>query len=254
MERLTSRKNPLIVHMRALGADKSYRHAHGEFLCDGTKLLGEALRWGAEITALLWASDPVEALACPVQFRVDQSLLDYVSPLKNAADVVFSVRIRPWDDAAPGRTLVLETIQDPGNLGTILRTANALNIDTVVLTGSCADVYNPKTIRATMGAVFRQRWLEMDLDALRAYLSANGMKLYGAALSDASRDVREVDLHDAAIAVGSEGQGLSRPLLSLCAGEVIIPMNPQCESLNAAVAAAILMWELSKGRGTQAHV
>ena len=67
MERLTSRKNPLIAHMRALGADKSYRHAHGEFLCDGTKLLGEALRWGAEITALLWASDPVEALACPVQ-------------------------------------------------------------------------------------------------------------------------------------------------------------------------------------------
>ena len=249
-ERLTSRKNPLIAHLRRLGADRAYRHESGEFLCDGEKLLNEALRWGAEITAVLWSGEPALSVDCPAQYTADKALLDYVSPLKSAASVLFSVRMKTWDDAEPGKTLVLETIQDPGNLGTILRTANALGIDTVVLTGACADVYNPKTIRAGMGAVFRQRWLELDRAAMKAYLDAHGLRLYGAALSERSADLRSVDLRSAAVAVGSEGQGLSAELLSMCAGELIIPMNAQCESLNAAVAAAIIMWELGKAEGS----
>lgn len=249
MERLTSRKNPLIVHLRALGADRTYRREKGEFLCDGGKLLAEAVQWGAEITAALWSEAPTLELDCP-QYQADRELLDYVSPLKHASSVVFSVRMKPAEAAAaPGRTLVLETIQDPGNLGTILRTANALNVDTVILTGDCADVYNPKTVRAGMGACFRQRWLEMDRDTLRTYLADEGLKLYGAALSDRSADIRALSLENAAVAIGSEGQGLSAELLAMCDGELIIPMNPQCESLNASVAAAIIMWELTKFKG-----
>ena len=246
MERLTSRKNPLIVHLRALGAERAYRRERGEYLCDGEKLLEEAVKWGAPVTAALWSGEPTLALDCP-QYRADRALLDYVSPLKSAASVVFSVRMKPRNVEAPGRTLVLETIQDPGNLGTILRTANALGMDTVILTGDCADVYNPKTVRASMGALFRQRWLEMDRAALRDYLDRQGMKLYGAALSERSADLRTAALENAAVAIGSEGQGLSGELLAMCDGEIIIPMNPQCESLNAAVAAAIIMWELTKG-------
>lgn len=249
MERLTSRKNPLIAHLRRLGIDRAYRHESGEFLCDGAKLLTEALRWGAEITAVLWSGEATPVPGCPQQYGADQALLDYVSPLKSAASVVFSVRMKTWDAAAPGKTLVLETIQDPGNLGTILRTANALGIDTVILTGECADVYNPKTVRAGMGAVFRQRTLAMERPAMKAYLDANGLRLYGAALSERSTDLRTLDLRHAAVAIGSEGQGLSAELLSLCDGELIIPMNAQCESLNAAVAAAIIMWELGKAEG-----
>jgi TrmH family RNA methyltransferase len=246
MERLTSRKNPLISHLRRLGADRAYRRECGEFLCDGKKLLHEAVRWGAEITAVLWDGEPAVQLDCPAQYTADKALLDYVSPLKNAASVLFSVRVKTWDDRQPGKTLVLETVQDPGNLGTILRTANALGIDTVILTGRCADVYNPKTVRAGMGAVFRQRVLELDRAAMSDYLNAHGLRLYGAALSERSTDLRRVDLRQTAVAVGSEGQGLSDELLAMCAGELIIPMNAQCESLNAAVAAAIIMWELAK--------
>lgn len=250
MERLTSRKNPLIAHLRRLGSDRAYRQESGEYLCDGAKLLTEALRWGAEITAVLWSSEATMMIpGCPQQYSADQALLDYVSPLKSAASVVFSVRMKTWDAAAPGKTLVLETIQDPGNLGTILRTANALGIDTVILTGECADVYNPKTVRAGMGAVFRQRTLAMERPAMKAYLDAHGLRLYGAALSERSTDLRTLDLRHAAVAIGSEGQGLSAELLSLCDGELIIPMNAQCESLNAAVAAAIIMWELGKAEG-----
>lgn len=248
MEKLTSRKNPLIAHLRQLGADRAYRRQQGAYLCDGVKLLREALRWEAEITAVLW-SEPPEAplpgLDAP-QYLVPQSLLDYVSPLKSAAGVLFSVRIRPWPAAEPGRTLVLETIQDPGNLGTILRTANALDMDTVILTGDCADVYNPKTVRATMGAVFRQRVYELPLDRLRPYLTEHGLRLYGAALSDSAVSIRQLSLEGTAVAIGSEGRGLSPALLSLCDGQLIIPMNPRCESLNAAVAAAIVMWELTR--------
>ena len=196
---------------------------------------------------MLWSGEIRDVPGCKAQYRVDRELLDYVSPLKSSASVLFSARCRKWDAANPGRTLVLETIQDPGNLGTILRTANALRIGTVILTGQCADVYNPKTIRAGMGAVFRQRWLEMDLPQLGAYLRDNGLRLYGAALSERSEDIRTVDLNAGAIAIGSEGQGLSEQLLEQCDGMLIIPMDPQCESLNAAVAAAIIMWEMGKG-------
>lgn len=246
MESLTSRKNPIITHMKSLGADRAYRSEHGEFLCDGVKLLREALLWNAEITAVLWAEEPgIDGISAP-QYRVPKDLLEYVSPLKSAAGVVFSAKMKPWPLTAPDRTLVAETIQDPGNLGTILRTANALNMDTVILTGDCADVYNPKTVRATMGAVFRQRFYEMDRSSVRAYLDEHGMKLYGAALSEASVDIRALDLSRTAVAVGSEGQGLSAELLSMCDGELIIPMSAQCESLNAAVAAAIVMWELTR--------
>ena len=247
MEKLTSRKNPLIAHLRLLGADRAYRRSCGEFLCDGVKLLREALLWHAEITAVLWAEapDPSLEIHAPA-YQVPRELLDYVSPLKSAAGVVFSVRMGTQTPAAPGRTLVLETIQDPGNLGTILRTANALNMDTVILTGDCADVYNPKTVRATMGAVFRQRFYEMPLEELADYLRAHGLRLYGAALSDSAVSIRELALEQAAVAIGSEGRGLSPELLEKCDGQLIIPMDPRCESLNAAVAAAIVMWELTR--------
>ena len=232
--------------MRALGTDRAYRHEQQEFLCDGIKLLKEALLWNAEITAILWSSEPSLTVDCPVQYCVSDELLNYVSPLKNAAGVIFSVKMKPWPLSEPGKTLVLETIQDPGNLGTILRTANALNMDTVILTGDCADVYNPKTIRASMGAVFRQRFYSMPRSELRAYLDDYQIKLYGAALSEKSVDIRSVNVDHLAIAIGSEGKGLSEDMLALCDGELIIPMNAQCESLNAAIAAAIVMWELTR--------
>ena len=246
MEKLTSRKNPIISRLRALGADKEFRSTEGEFLCDGTKLLREALLWDAEITTVLWADEPCADIPGAVQYRVPQELLDYVSPMKNPAGVVFAVRMKQRTLEVPGKTLVLETIQDPGNLGTILRTANALGMDTVILTGDCADVYNPKGVRATMGAVFRQRFYVMGRRELRDYLTKYGMKLCGAALSERAADIRSIDLADTAVAIGSEGQGLSREFLDLCDGELIIPMNAQCESLNAGIAAAIVMWELTR--------
>lgn len=250
MEALSSRQNKIIAHVRKLGADKAYRHSCGEAVCDGLKLLKEALMWNMEIGLVLWSGEPELELPESVrQYRVPEQLLDYASPLKNSHGPLFTFRMPLWNMSAPGRALVLETVQDPGNLGTVLRTANALSMDSVILTGDCADIYNPKTIRAAMGAVFRQRVFVMERSRLRGWLDEHGTKLYGAALSDQSRDIRELSLENAAVAIGSEGKGLSPELLSLCDGQLIIPMNEACESLNAGVAAAIVMWELTRDRG-----
>lgn len=233
--------------MRRLSNDGSYRAEQGEFLCDGQKLLDEALSFGAEVTAILWKDKPPErTYSCQKQFWAMKEIYDYASPMENSPGPLFSVKMRPVDsDFDPaGGVIILEGVQDPGNVGTVIRTANAFEIPAVVLTGGCADRYNPKTVRATMGAVFRQRVLQIALEALPAFLKEKGLKLYGAALSDKARDLRQVCLDAAAVAVGSEGRGLSRELLGMCDGEIIIPMNPNSESLNAAVAASVLMWEM----------
>lgn len=246
MEKLSSRQNKIIVHLRRLGSDRAYRRECSQYVCDGEKLLREAVRWGAEIKTAVWCSEPTVRLPdTAAQYSASRELLDYATALKNCPGVLFTVEQKRWEPAAPGRTLVLETIQDPGNLGTILRTANALGMDTVILTGQCADLYNPKTVRSAMGALFRQRVYELSREEMRTYLTENGLRLYGAALSDSAADIRALSLENVAVAIGSEGSGLSPELLKLCDEQLIIPMNPACESLNAAVAAAIVMWELT---------
>ena len=144
------------------------------------------------------------------------------------------------------KVLALEAVQDPGNVGTVLRTADAFGIDLVVLLDGCADLYAPKTVRAAMGAVFRQPAIVMDREAFVSFCRGQNLPLYGAALSSRAQDLRKLDLSRAAVVIGSEGQGLSRTMLDACDGELIIPMTGEAESLNAAVAAAIVMWEMQR--------
>ena len=203
---------------------------------------------GAEILSVLWKEGgALSEIDCPVQAVAPAELFDYASAMKNSPGPLFTVRIP--DDPEDGEienAIILENVQDPGNVGTVLRTASAFCIGAVVLTGDCADLYGPKTVRATMGAIFRQRVLRLERDELGAWLEKHGLSLYGAALSKGAQDLRELDLGHAAVAVGSEGRGLSPELLALCRGEVIIPMDARSESLNAAVAAALLMWEMNR--------
>ena len=249
METLSSRKNAYIRHLRELAADGAYRRETGEYLCDGLKTLREALRFGAEVRSVLWKErgEAVEGLNCPKQYLAPAELFDYASPMKNSPGPLFCVAIPEEKELPPLQSaLVLENVQDPGNVGTVVRTANAFGIGAVILVGACADLYQPKTARATMGAIFRQRVLQMDLEALCELLKQQGLPLYGAALDERAKDIRTLDLHHVALAVGSEGQGLSRELLARCAETVIIPMRPESESLNAAVAASVLMWEIAR--------
>lgn len=241
MEILRSRQNDTVRYFRALASDGALRRERKEFICVGEKLLREAQSAGAEISMLLW-TQAVDGLPCRL---VSPELLDYVSPLQHAQGPVFTVKMRDRTDRPIRRALVLENVQDPGNVGTVLRTADALGMDRVVLCGACADPWNPKTVRSTMGAIFRQDFVQTELDGLSAAVS--GLPLYGAALTEAAVDIRQLPSTDCAIVIGNEGKGLSRELLDRCEGQVIIPMRPCAESLNAAVAASICMWELVRG-------
>ena len=239
MEIIRSRQNDLIKRFIALGSDAKARQKAGEYLCAGDKLLGEALASGAEVVCTL-AAEPIDA---PGLRLVTPELLKAVSPLQNSPGPVFSVRMRPLPPPeALRRVLVLENVQDPGNVGTVLRTADAFGIDLVILCGACADPYNPKTVRASMGAIFRQPAVKTELAGLRPLLG--GLPLYGAALALDAADIRSLPKEHIAVAVGNEGKGLTEGLLALCEGTAVIPMRPQAESLNAGVAAAVVMWEM----------
>ena len=246
MESITSRKNSIIRRLRSLGKERNLRQEEGFFVGDGEKLLREAIASGAQVETVLWAGKPAFSLPASVrQLIAPAELVEYVTALSKSSGPVFTVKIPERKlPERPNRVLVLETVQDPGNVGTVLRTANALGADLVLLTGACADLYSPKTVRATMGAIFRQPVLECTHEEMKALLERWGLPLYGAALTDTARDLREVPLSRAAVAVGSEGRGLSQDLLDLCDGQIIIPMRPESESLNAAVAASVILWEM----------
>ena len=249
LQELTSRKNATIVRLRALAADGAFRRAEGEYLCDGEKLLFEALEKGAQLRCVLWKEKArtLPGLADVPQFVAPAELFDYASPMKNSPGPLFTLAIPP-EEAEPAfeRAILLENVQDPGNVGTLLRTAAAMGVGTAILCGACADPYSPKAARATMGAIFRERLLRLNVGEAAALARKNGLPLYGAALSERARDVRTVDLRRAVVAVGSEGRGLTPELLALCDGEVIIPMEAGSESLNAAIAGSILLWEMTR--------
>lgn len=255
METITSRSNPLCVHFRKLASSRSYREETGEFLCDSPKLLREAELWGAPILALLCTEEaglPVPLERIPRAAKVSESVMRSVSPMETPQGVVFSCRA--GGDRPPERLerdgrmryLVLDGVQDPGNVGTILRTADAFGAGVFLLPG-CADIYNPKTVRAGMGVHFRRQIYRCTLEELTALLEEAGLPLYGAALGEDTADVRTVDLRRCAMAVGSEGRGLSEKVLAACERTIRIPMDGGCESLNAASAASVLLWEAARG-------
>lgn len=241
MEIIRSRQNELIKYFISLGSDGKSRQTAGEYICVGDKLLREALSSGAEIGCVL-AAEEYDGLNCRL---VTPELLKAVSPLQNSPGPVFTVKMRPIPAAAAlNRVIVLENVQDPGNVGTVLRTADAFGMDAVVLCGACADPYNPKTVRASMGAIFRQAVVKTDVTGLGEVLG--DLPLYGAALAEGAMDIRQLPKSGLAVAIGNEGQGLTEELLEKCAGKTIIPMRPCAESLNAGVAAAVAMWEMTR--------
>lgn len=244
-ERITSRKNPLLQQVKRLLASKRERESVGLFAADGTKLLAEAVRYCAGLDTVI-LSDGVEA-EVPEQvrlIRVPEDVMASISPMAAPQGAVFLCRLpqQPRFTPVPGM-LLLDGIQDPGNLGTILRTADALDVPVALLEG-CADPYSHKVVRASMGAVFRMPVASVTWEAAQAHFIQAGIPVTVTALSDRAVDIRSADLGAMAVVIGSEGQGVRPEILAAADKQLIIPMNPHCESLNAAVAAAIAMWQM----------
>ena len=251
METITSRQNPLCTHLRKLSSSAAYRRQCGEFLCDSPKLLQEALLWGSELhTVVVTAGTEAPPLPKGVRLvEVPADVMRSVSPMETPQGTLFicAIHTEPLPEMLAGRRyVVLDTLQDPGNVGTILRTADAFHADGMFLVNGCADLYNPKTLRATMGAVFRCPVWTVGVEELSALLKRSGIPLYGAALREDTLDARQADYSRCAIAIGSEGRGLTDAVLAVCDRTIKIPMSEHCESLNAAAAATVLLWEAAR--------
>ena len=249
VETITSRTNALCTHIRKLASSASYRKEKNEFLCDSPKLLKEALLWGGEILCVVFTEGMVLP-QLPSSVRavcVPGDLMESISPMRAPQGVLFTCRmaVETLPEILPGKHYaVLDGVQDPGNVGTILRSLDAFDADGLILLTGCADLYNPKTVRATMGALFRRKVWNCTAAELKETLVRSRMPLYGAALREDTVDAREADYSCAAVAIGSEGRGLSEEVLAMCDRTIRIPMSERCESLNAAIAASVLLWEM----------
>ena len=246
-QRITARKNPLLQQVRKLLTSRKEREATGLFVADGTKLLQEAVRWYPGLDTVILADGVDAQLPDRVRvIRVPQEVMASISPMETPQGALFLCRLPEKKEFIPQKgMLILDGIQDPGNLGTILRTANALQIKVVLLEG-CADPYNHKTVRASMGAVFRDPPAQATWQQVKAACEEAGICIGVTALSETAKDLRQWPLKDMAVVIGSEGQGVRKEILESAGAQLIIPMDPRCESLNAAVAAAIVMWQMTQ--------
>ena len=172
--------------------------------------------------------------------------MESISPMASPQGALFLCRFPEKKKFAPvPGMLLLDGIQDPGNIGTILRTADALDVPVVLLEG-CADPYSHKVVRSSMGAVFRTHVIQSNWETVKKACDDAGIAIGVTALSDRAKDLRQSDLKSMAVVIGSEGQGVRKEILESAGAELIIPMNPHCESLNAAVAATIVMWQMKQ--------
>ena len=246
-QRITARKNPLIQQIRRLLSSRKERETSGLFVSDGIKLLSEAVRWCPGLDTVI-LSDGVEAdVPESVRLiRVPEEIMAYISPMQTPQGALFLCRLPEKRQFIPcPGMLLLDGIQDPGNLGTILRTADALDIPVALLEG-CADPFSHKVVRSSMGAVFRRDILQTTWDIAGKACAAAGIPVAVTALSQRAEDLRKASLENMAVVIGSEGRGVRQEILDSADKELIIPMNPHCESLNAAIAAAIVMWQMKQ--------
>lgn len=269
---ITSRQNPTVARAARLD-QKKYRDAEGCFLIHGIKLAEEALCCGVEIELILIREDAAARAASALDraargrdvraILLGEGAFAKISPEKSPDGVICVakaldkfhkfVTIKKGEPIAePGeRLLLLESLRDPGNLGTVLRSAAAFGVDLVVLSADCAELYNPRTLRAGMGAIFKLPTVRTDdLPAAIAALRADGRRIWAAALNAAAARLDALELAEGdCFLIGNEGHGLSAAAIEAADGAVFIPMRAHTESLNAAAAAAVCLWEQARRFG-----
>lgn len=258
-ERIVSKDNKLLRSVSKLASSGKYRRETGLYVCEGLKLLKEALRDGVEIGALVWDEEDfsrvsrdepelaaaLEALQCR-KALVPGSVYSRVSTLENYTGPIFACRIPDGGELVRGCYIALDGVQDPGNIGTVLRTAEAFGIDGVILLEDCADVFQPKCVRAAMGSLFRQKVFHMSASDMFARARFMSLPVFAAALYGEAQIVGQTDLSQCIVIIGSEGRGVRPENIENSDAGLFIPMQGRTESLNAAVAASVIMWEMRK--------
>lgn len=221
---------------------KKYRDKSGKFIVEGMHLVLEAYKRGI-VEEVILEQDEVLPLDVPIIY-VSKEVIGKISTLDHPINVLALCHKIPEQEKLGDRVLLLDDIQDPGNLGTIIRSAVAFDIDTIILSEKTVDLYNPKVVRATQGMLFHINILRRDLKRVIEELKDEQIPIYGTRV-EYGDDVRNIRNHASyALVVGNEGQGVSDEIAELCDANLFIEMNSDVESLNVGVATSILLYEL----------
>lgn len=261
---VTSKDNQWVKEWRRLNDSAKYRRETGLFAIEGARLCGDAVRSRVELKAVLYT-----ASALAVYGNVVESLL---AAADNAVEISPELSRHMSDTINPqgvfciakmldnsliidkiniiGTYSALEDIQDPGNMGTVIRTAEALGIDGILLSDGCCDIYNPKVLRASMGGVFRMPLMQVgDMAQAVVALQEKGLTAFACVVDADATPITAAGMGKGSVAlIGNEGNGLRADTVAVCKRRVTIPMTGRAESLNASMAAGIILWEMARGK------
>lgn len=272
MLEITSADNPKIKLYRKLASEKKHRRESGLFTLEGTRLVADAIAENAKLQAVFVTESCFEkisrgetavrreALEFPANsdgktetevFLIPDGIGEKMSSTDNSQGI-FAVcgclDKPPVSDTikSGGKYILLHRVQDPGNLGTIIRTADAMGVDAVFL-AECCDLYNPKTVRSTMGSLFRLNVYEVDLDEVFPLFGQRSIPSFAAVIDSDAVSLTDCDFsRGAVVLIGNEGNGLPKDVSEMCGHKLTVKMHGSVNSLNAAMAAGIIMWELVK--------
>lgn len=259
---ITSRENPTIKEIIKLQKSAKYRRENSLFTVEGVRICRDAVISGAKIIKFIYTAQAKEKYSDDFKIisdtdcekiEVSTDIFLKISDTKSPQGLLCLISMLDKSSLLDkienmGRYIALENISDPSNLGTILRTAEALGIDGIIISEDCCDIYSPKVVRGSMGAVFRMKFLVVkDFSDYIKKLTEGGIKTYASTPRNAV-SVTEVDFKSGIILIGNEGAGLTDKAIDACMTSVKIPMLGRAESLNASAAASILMWELIRNK------
>jgi TrmH family RNA methyltransferase len=240
MEIITSLDNKKIKNLSKL-LIKKYRDDENKFLIEGEHLIEEAYKAGV-LLEIIKCEDYVIEYDVPttlVTYEVIKKLSNTPSPQK-----IIGLCKKIEEKEIGNKVLILEDIQDPGNLGTIIRSSVAFNVDTIIVSNNTVDVYNDKVLRSSEGMLFHINIVKKDIKNIINELHNNGYILYGTKV-DGGTNIKEITVSDKyAVVMGNEGAGVSKDTLDKCDKYIYIPMNERCESLNVGVATSIILYEI----------
>lgn len=259
---VSSKENQQVKLWKQLSADGRARRKQRLFACEGARLCADAALSNVHIKTVLYTDHAAQTYAAALQTVIgvaDTAVCITAALAQHMAQTtspqgVFCICEMPQSPvdlcalSANGRYLALEDIQDPSNLGTVIRTAEALGLDGLLLSNGCCDVYNPKVLRGSMGGVFRLPFTYVDdMAAAVTFLRENGLCTYACVPDADAGDIRHAALNDGCVClIGNEGNGLKAATIAACDEKLTIVMQGRAESLNAATAASIVMWEMQR--------
>ncbi len=233
--KITSIHNDNVKYWVSL-KNKKIRDKERKFIVEGDHLIKEA-RKNNLIEYIISCVDE------NADFYVTKEIMEKISDQKSISYNAAVVKFIP-EDSVNGNVIILDNLQDPGNLGTIIRSSVAFNIDTIIISDTSVDLYNPKVVRSTEGMIFNLNIIRRNLEGIIPVLKNLGYKIVGTDVNEGI-DVRNISKENVAIIIGNEGNGMSENVKEMCDEFINIKINKSCESLNAGVAASIIMYEVS---------